>query len=329
MAVDVVDLLRELDFGIDMWDDRSWLLRAPDGHRYLCEVAPVVDRITSTAARYTKAPFGAQRMRPLVAGRTITESMLERARRGELDVITEQPLRLIVRGHVYSDDTVSGTSYVPGKTPRRHRGRPPWIRWATMRCLLLAPGPMRQSEIAAALGSSQQAVSIAFQQLAGLVKDTGSGFVASDKPVLLQKWTADYTGPSGQAFGWYNLDPVVEQTERAAEIAALYEVEPLISGDVAADRLAPWKLPAAGKVYVKSPVDLASDGFMPAPLNEATLVTCIPQDPTIWKLLDIGPGSTGTRSPLADAAIVYWDVLHGKDVDSTEAASKLAKSITG
>ncbi len=327
MSIDVVDLLRELDFSIDLWDERSWLLRAPDGHRYLCELAPVVDRITSKAVRYPKTPLGAHDMRPLVAGETITASMLERACSGELDVLTERPLRLIVRGRVYSDDTVAGLPHAPTATPRRHRGRPPWIRWATMRCLLLAQGPLRQSEIASALGSSQQAISIAVQQLAGLMKDTGSGFVASDKAVLLQKWTADYTGPSGQAFGWYSLDPVVEQTERAAEVAALYDVDPLISGDVAADRLAPWKLPAAGRVYVKSPVDLGGEGFVPAPLDEATLVTCIPRDPTIWNLLGAGPGLVGDRPPLADAVIVYWDVLHGRDVDSMEAASKLAQSI--
>lgn len=327
MPVDVVDLLRELEFSIDLWDERSWLLRAPDGHRYLCELAPVVDRITSKAARFAKAPSGAHDMRPLVAGETITASMLERARRGELDVLTERPLRLIVRGRMYSDDTVAELPYAPGRTPRRHRGRPPWIRWATMRCLLLAQAPLRQSEIAAALGSSQQAVSIAVQQLTGLMKDTGSGVVASNKTVLLQQWTADYTGPGGQAFGWYSLDPVVEQTERAAEVATLYEVDPLIGGDVAADRLAPWKLPAAGRVYVKSPVDLAGDGFVPAPLDEATLVTCIPRDPTIWNLLGVGSRLTGDRPPLADAVIVYWDVLHGGDVDSVEAASKLARSI--
>ena len=327
--VDVVDLLRELNFEIDPWDMGSWLLRAPDGGRYPCKPLPAMDRITSEAARFFTGSSETRRVRPLLVGRTITTNMLERASRGELDVITERPLQLIVRGRVYSDDAHEVASRPLDVLPRPRRGRRAWIRWATMRCLLLASGPLRQSEIAAVLGSSQQAVSLAIKQLAGLVHETEAGFLADDKQALLQEWLLDYEGPNGQGFGWYSLNPVVEQTEQAVKVAALYDVDPLITGDVAADKTAPWKLPSVGRIYVKNPIDLAGDGFVPAPLVEATLVTCVPQDPTIWKLVDVAHGMTSSDVPLADPVIVYWDVLHGEDVDSLEAAQKLARNITG
>ena len=39
-----------------------------------------------------------------------------------------------------------------------------------------------------------------------------------------------------------------------------------------------------GRVYVSGPIDLADDGFVPVPLQEANLVTCVPRDPTLWRL---------------------------------------------
>ena len=103
---------------------------------------------------------------------------------------------------------------------------------------------------------------------------------------------------------------------------------PLISGDVAADRIAPWKMPGKGRIYIKSPVDLVDDGFVPAPIDAATLITQIPRDPSIWALA----GAVGTEMPgdefhSADEVLVYWDVLHGNDADSVEAATHLARSI--
>ena len=103
---------------------------------------------------------------------------------------------------------------------------------------------------------------------------------------------------------------------------------PLIGGDVAADRIAPWKMPGKGLIYIKSPVDLVDDGFVPAPVNEATLITRIPRDPSLWKVAGaVGYRDLGDEFRNADDVLVYWDVLHGNDTDSAEAAAQLARSI--
>ncbi|MGJ9403050.1 hypothetical protein [Arthrobacter sp. KK5.5] len=74
---------------------------------------------------------------------------------------------------------------------------------------------------------------------------------------------------------------------------------------------------------MKSPIDLGDEGFVPAPVDQATLITCIPRDPTLWRLVtDMqAPGEGATA--LADAVVVYWDVLASGDIDSVEAAEHL------
>ncbi|WP_411730566.1 type IV toxin-antitoxin system AbiEi family antitoxin [Paeniglutamicibacter sp.] len=324
MEVDVVALLRELDVAIsEGTTDRSWLLRSPTGEPVLVEPILPVDRITSHAVRnissHRRSPAS-----PLFVGRTITPNMLEQAKAGNFDVLTERPLQLVLRGSVYA-----GEETAPAPARRRPSGRAAWVRWAVGRCLLLSSEPLRQPAIAELLGTSQQSVSNAARQLGDLVADAGSGLSAANKARLLEHWVEEYPGSSGPEFGWYSLDPIVEQTLQAAKVAELLDARPLISGDVAADRLAPWKLPSRGRIYVNSPIDLGGDGFVPAPADEATLITCVPRDPTLWRLAQATPCPESGAPALADAAIVYWDVLASGEIDSVEAAGHLKELIIG
>ncbi|GAA4846765.1 hypothetical protein GCM10023221_26820 [Luteimicrobium xylanilyticum] len=250
--------------------------------------------------------------------------MLARAEAGEIDILTAEPLRLVHEGVSYA---------VAEKPARRPKAppRPAWTRWAVERYLLLAREPARQPVIADALGISQQSVSNAARYLGDLVHDQGKGLLAKDRTALLSAWVSEYGGPGGQEFGWYSLDAVTEQAAKSSDLAELLELRPLVSGDVGADRLAPWKLPTTARLYVEDPIDLAGDGFVPAPIEEATLVTCVPRDPTLWRLVDLrAPASQagGETMRTADAAIVYWDLVHSADVGGDEAATHLARFIT-
>lgn len=187
---------------------------------------------------------------------------------------------------------------------------------------------MHQSEIAEYVGVSQQMVSRVCKDLGPLATHAVDGVETLEPVKLLERWTAHYPGAGGQQFGWYSLDAIVQQTQKAVEEAQLLDARPLVTGDVAADRLMPWKLPTRGRIYVDSPVDLAGCGFVPAPLEEATLITCIPEDPTVWRLTGIGAFPISEDLDLADAALVYWDVLNSNYVDSQEAAEHLAALIT-
>lgn len=320
MPVDVVDLLRELDFTISEGAaGRSWLLRSPAGTAFEVELTPAVERLTAHAVRHTRA-HRAHSVRSLLVGRSATAGIVSTARDGYVDILTERPLQLIVDGTAYTAEPTT-----PKTRPRIPPKRAAWYRWAVERHLLLSNAPLRQAAIAGILRTSQQTVSNAARQLGPLATDRGAGLEATSKQQLLRHWVGEYPGAGGQEFGWYSLDPAVEQTLKAVKVAELLDVAPLVSGDVAADRIAPWKLPTRGRIYVTSPIDLAGDGFVPAPAVEATLITCVPQDPTLWHLTSAFAPADGVS--LADTVITYWDVLTSGAVDSEEAAAHLERLI--
>lgn len=324
MEVDAVGLLRELNISIAAGTSRhSWQLRPSGSDAFLVQPVRPVEHLTAHSVRNVKADR-LERSRPLFVGRTATPGIMGRANAGELDVLIEEPLQLIHQGVVFAVE-----EYVHTAQALSRSRRPAWIRRAVERCLLLVDRPLSQPSIADLVGTSQQSVSAACRELRPMVSSTKQGVMVHDPKALLEHWVREYTGPGGQEFGWYSIDSVVEQTVKAAEVASLLEAQPLISGDVAADRLAPWKLPARGRIYIDIPVDLAGDGFVAAPLDEATLITCTPLDPTLWRLTDLGASPGHDNVKLADPAIVYWDVHNSDDIDSLEAAHHLGAFITG
>lgn len=324
MHVDTVALLRELEVRIDQGSSpHVWLLRTPTGESFHNEPALPQERITSHVVRKWISGNQAS-IRPLFIGRTITPSMFERAKAGHFDYLTEEPLRLVLRGSIFE-----AHHHPKPSLEAKPALRPAWIRWAVERYLLLSSEPQRQLTIADQLGTSQQSVSHAVRVLGTLVQDAGQGLFATDKENLLDHWASQYAGPNGQKFGWYSLDSIVKQTHAAAKIAESLAVSPLVSGDVAADRLAPWRLPSLGLLYLNSPIDLSGDGFIPAPLSEATLITCVPRDPTLWRLADSRSSENSESVALADPVIVYRDVLSSNSIDGMEAAQRLKLLITG
>lgn len=328
MTVDVAALVQELGLRISEGSSEwSWLLRAPDGNFFEVEPIAPVERLTAHRVRAvsTGRPIGPDRV--LHIGKSATDGVVEDAEAGKINILTAEPVRLICDGRSYTADPEpqSRSQLRPQRT-----GRPAWIRWALERYLLLTPEPSRQSVIAETLGTTQQSISRAAHQLNGLVTDEGEGLMAVDRAKLLEHWRNEYTGPGGQEFGWYSLDPVAEQVERVIDLVTLLDVKALVSGDIAADRLAPWKLPSRGQVYVTGPVDLGGDGFVAVPVEEASLVTCVPRDPSLWWLAPPTEEAAGSDGlPIADAAIVYWDLLTSTDPDSEEAANQVAALLIG
>lgn len=325
MPVDVAALLRELDILVAEGSSRSsWLLRPPDGTSFEREPTAPTERLNALQIRIDASPRTDGQHRLLHVGRSATAGVVERAEAGEVDILTAEPILLIHAGRTYK------AALAPSpRQPPQHTGKPAWVRWALQRYLLLTPTPSRQPVIAEVLGTTQQSVSRAARALHGLVTDEGEGLFAPDPAGLLEHWRNEYPGPGGQEFGWYGLDTATEHVEAVVKVAEQLEVQALVSGDVAADRIAPWKLPMRGRVYVSGPIDLSDDGFVPAPLEEANLVVCVPRDPTLWRLvpsIENYPGSDNL--PIADAAIVYWDLLMSGDQDSDEAAQQVSRLLT-
>ncbi|WP_453983889.1 hypothetical protein [Brevibacterium casei] len=327
MTVDAVSALRELDFEISAGSNRGyWRVRDPEGTWFEVSPAPAVPHLNARTVRNYTAHHRLNGDVLFVA-ESATASIVERAESGELNVLTTAPIRLIHSGTTYSVLTADTTDH-QSESPKR--ARPAWTRWAVIRYLLLNDTPARQSVIAGVLGASQQAVSNALKMLGPYVDDAGAGAYAIDRQGLLRLWAEEYVGPGGQEFGWFSLDSIVRQVAQATEVFDLLDQTYSVGGDVAADLIAPWKLPATGRIYTDEPVDLSEGGFVPAPLDEATLIINVPRDPTVLRMGSIRePGSEGGGMPLADPLVVMWDLLHSGSVDSGPAADKIAALVAG
>jgi hypothetical protein len=113
---------------------------------------------------------------------------------------------------------------------------------------------------------------------------------------------------------WFSLDPIITQGARIAQ----NRPRALISGDLAADQLAPWKTPRTGVVYSPSELGLGELGFAESDPVAGTLIEVIPGDPTVWTL-----SKALGHTRLADALLIAYDLDNSKGADSREAVSTL------
>jgi hypothetical protein len=126
-------------------------------------------------------------------------------------------------------------------------GRFPIARWAAVRALWSDPRVV-QVDIAAAASTSQSAVS---QAVAG---------VAACTPKKLERLYLDsYPGPKGEITYWRSEMPIETKALQLAKLGAV------ISGDAAADVLAPWRMPTELIAYSARPLtelEMLKAGFV-------------------------------------------------------------------
>lgn len=217
--------------------------------------------------------------------------------------------------------------------PSRHGERGPisWPRWTIAR-VLLATGslPLPQSAAARLLGTSQATVSRAIAPLErkGLVQTAVSADVrriTANWDGLLDWWLKHYPGPAGTVSYWYSLDDLRLQTRKA--VAELERnspsADPVLSGDLAADYVAPWRRPASVTLYVRNATPLEHAGFVSVAGPEgATLVVRAPKDPGVW-MPDEWVLEEKARLRLADPLQVLYDLMHAAGPDAAEAAAHM------
>ncbi|MER7457489.1 winged helix-turn-helix transcriptional regulator [Micromonospora sp. NPDC126480] len=199
-------------------------------------------------------------------------------------------------------------------------GPVPWGTFTLIRRMIQRPD-ITQRELAALVGVSQPRVSQALRALADeeVVWRTSSGWTVRDIDAAIRWWLATYPGPGGISTYWYGLAPAVEQ---ARTVVAAAPPSVVVSGDVAADVIAPWRAPTRAVLYARTGVDLAAAGFVPAGEEEATLEFTVPRDPGLWRPAGMEVTAT-TGLPLADPLQVIWDVRRSPGSDSEEAAQRV------
>ncbi|QHF25497.1 hypothetical protein GTU73_16850 [Rathayibacter sp. VKM Ac-2804] len=193
--------------------------------------------------------------------------------------------------------------------------RVPYARFALLRALIRTREPRSQTELAAECGVSQMSISKLLRADPLLAERTEHGWTARDPQALIRRFLAEYPGPGGLSQYWYSVRPVVEQ----AELAAAAGVPALLSGDTAADLLAPWRIPRSAVLYTDRGLALESVGFAETDSREATLRVVIPRDPTIRATAAAWTPGGRTVDPLLTA----WDVLASGGADADDAVDRL------
>ncbi|MBM7472473.1 winged helix-turn-helix domain-containing protein [Subtercola frigoramans] len=257
--------------------------------------------------------------RVLIVVPIASRGLIDAAKRDRRLGVVSLGNRLVIwnRKEIHSPDAIAKTHAptVPG------RRRNPWGRWAIMRAYLLNEKPRSQLELAEEAGVTQSAVSKSNSILEGLVVRSPSGWRATDRLALWHAFMAEYAGPGGITTYWYGLDAVTDQSNSVAAAGASAGVQILVSGDSAADQLAPWRVPARAVVYAASGMALGKLGFAQTTDERATLTFTVPTDHTIWATA----ASWSQRGDIStvDPVIAAWDVRRTGGPDADEAIERI------
>lgn len=165
----------------------------------------------------------------------------------------------------------------PEMTPAK-RGPRPYGRFAVARALLQTGWPQTQVQLAAATGLTQAAVSKAVHGLGARVLRDGSGWIAADTSDLFDYALNTYPGAGGISVYWYSGDPITEQAHTAAALTR----GALITGDVAANSLEPWRISRTAAIYAPTGVPAGTLAFAESEPDRATLKVTVPEDKTVW-----------------------------------------------
>lgn len=209
--------------------------------------------------------------------------------------------------------------------PSRRRGRPGYGVFSVLRTMLALEGGATQSELAEFAKVSQPRVSQAIDMLRalGLVMRAEHGWVVTDNDAAIDWWIDHYPGPAGLRTEWYGLDSVAQQAYQTYEFLTKQGAAPVVSGDVAADLISPWRTPRHALLYATRGADLTRIGLTPSRPADATLTVVLPDDPAVRplgpaRLVELpGMGAIARANSLQ----VLWDLKQGNGPDVEEAAS--------
>jgi DNA-binding Lrp family transcriptional regulator len=259
--------------------------------------------------------------RALLAVPKITRQGLDAATRAGWSVVTDDgtvairfPRDRWVRRNT-NDDALRAA--ISGK-----RGPDPWGSLTVVR-RLLEKAPAKQADLAKMSSINQSRVSQILKPLTsrGLVRRTTAGWEPSDWARLCDWWLATYRGPGGVATHWYSLDDAPTQAVKAVE--SLSEHGRVgVSGDVAADLIAPWRRPVQAVVYAEQATDLSRNGWTATDSDTATLIVVNPKDPGVWPVEPLAGEHVNTVVPLVDPLQVLWDLTLAPGPDAPEAAAR-------
>lgn len=195
--------------------------------------------------------------------------------------------------------------------------------WGIIRSLIAAPGLAVE---AAALRSPGHVTTTRTYQVLqklsalGLVDPAQRGSWRPDKETLLDRYLAEYPGPGGSVSYLYSLDEPLELARRASGTVSGV----VISGDVGADLLVPWRRPDHLVAY-SGPGAFLDKGLDATPAHgrhDANITWRVPEDTSIFYLA--APVTiNGADVTVADPVHLIWELGALGGDDRLEAAEKL------
>lgn len=221
---------------------------------------------------------------------------------------------------------------------KQRPGRKPWPFWTTVRVLAsyaASPAPdtaVTQEFLAQVVGTSQPTIYRAVRRLVelGLLETARGRIPTADLHTLTDWWLQNYPGPGGVTAYWYSLASPAEQARDALAILARpgSRASPVVSGQVAADAVAPWQRPDHVQIYTRQATSLTAAGFVPVATREtATLTVTVPDDPGIWLRSSWLATLLGVRINLADPLQILYDVAAADGPTATEAGDRLRMAL--
>ncbi len=200
---------------------------------------------------------------------------------------------------------------------------------AIVRMLIHGVGPpYNMTEVAREAGVTQPRASQVFNSLMQLgLADRVNGEWSVDRGALLDAFLEEYRGPGGHEHHLYGLDS-------APDIAVLLtEIAPdglLVSADLAADALAPWRTPTRLVLYANRMITLDSVNLVLADGEaDSNVILRIPKDKSLFRVPSVGADVLGGRVCLVHPSQVLWDLLQLGGEDRAEAGERLRTWILG
>ncbi|MBC9927377.1 ArsR family transcriptional regulator [Leucobacter sp. cx-169] len=298
----------------DALADRGYTVHALNSTDYLAVRGNV--RLVVTVVRQKRSPTTAQLLNAASNTSAITLFHLERSSQRVQRIVAATPHAALLSddGTFIMKDDLSPADQET--SPHTSRGRTPWGKYALMRALLRTQEPRTQAQLAAETNLTQAAVSQFLAKMSDQAVRTKKGWVATQPLLTWQSFLQNYPGAGGTRTYWYSSAPF---SDRVASLNG----RAILSGDAAADAIAPWRSPARIVAYTDQVIDMEALGISPATSAEANIELVHAADRTVLATAKAWNDEAGIADPLLAA----WDLNRTGGTDASEAVDRLERYV--
>lgn len=195
---------------------------------------------------------------------------------------------------------------------RKRRGPRPWGLYAVaFEVLAQFPHRPRQVDLARNLDLSQGLVSRALHRVHKIASPTDD----DPRPAIAQWLREDYPTDTRATTTWMTLGSPAESARSVSHLLSKHQIPHAVSGQVAADQIAPWSRPQTALVWTPALLDLTAAGATPVAPAEANLILSVPADPHLLATTTMGDDD---RLPVISPWRVWLDVVRSGDEEGAD-----------